>query len=221
MNQKYSTQFLGSYLAEYLGTALLLAVITGSGIMGVALGQGNAAIALLGNSIATGAGIYVLITLLAPISGAHFNPAVSLVAWKLGSLTSQSLIGYISAQILGAISGVWLTHLMFNLPILEYSSNSRAGTGIWVSELISTLILLTVIKLGSKNTPERIPMLVALLVTAGYWFTSSTFFANPAVTIARSLTDTFVGIHPANVIGFISAQLTAVGLIFLLENKKV
>lgn len=221
MNQKKYAQLLISYLSEYIGTALLLAVVTGSGIMGVALGQGNAAIALLGNSIATGAGLYVLITLLAPISGAHFNPAVTLVAWKLGKLDSESLIGYISAQILGAISGVWLTHLMFHLPIIEFSTNPRAGMGIWVSELVSTLILLTVIKLGSKNTPERTPMLVALLVTAGYWFTSSTFFANPAVTIARSLTDTFVGIQPANVFSFISAQLAAVGLIFLLENKKV
>lgn len=221
MNQKKYAQLVISYLSEYIGTALLLAVVTGSGIMGVALGQGNAAIALLGNSIATGAGLYVLITLLAPISGAHFNPAVTLVAWKLGKLDSESLIGYISAQILGAISGVWLTHLMFHLPIIEFSTNPRAGMGIWVSELVSTLILLTVIKLGSKNTPERTPMLVALLVTAGYWFTSSTFFANPAVTIARSLTDTFVGIQPANVFSFISAQLAAVGLIFLLENKKV
>ncbi len=221
MNQKVSAQLLSSYLSEYIGTALLLAVVTGSGIMGVALGQGNAAIALLGNSIATGAGLFVLITLLAPISGAHFNPAVSLVAWKLGSLDSQSLIGYISVQILGAISGVLLTHLMFNLPIIESSTNPRAGVGIWSSELLSTLTLLMVIKLGNKNTPERTPMLVALLVTAGYWFTSSTFFANPAVTIARSLTNTFVGIQPANVFSFISAQLAAVGLIFLLENKKV
>lgn len=216
MNQKSLNQFL----SEFIGTALLLAVVTGSGIMGELLGQGNAAIALLGNSIATGAGLYVLITLLAPISGAHFNPAVSLVAWRLGGLNGQSLIGYLIAQVLGAISGVWLTHIMFNLPILELSTKPRAGLGIWVSELVSTLILLKVIQLASKNSPEKIPMLVAMTVTAGYWFTSSTFFANPAVTIARSLTDTFVGINPANVIGFISAQLTAVGLIFLLVNVR-
>lgn len=208
MNQKL--------LAEYLGTALFLAIITGSGIMGEALGQGNAAIALLGNSIATGAGLYVLITLLAPISGAHFNPAVSLVTWRLGNLNSQLLIGYIVAQVLGAISGVWLTHIMFNLPILEFSTKPRAGLGIWVSELMSTLTLLSVIQLGSKNSPEKIPMLVALVVTAGYWFTSSTFFANPAVTIARCLTNTFVGINPTDVLSFISAQVVAVAIMLIL-----
>lgn len=217
MNQKSLSQFSGKYLSEYIGTALLLAVITGSGIMGETLAQGNAAIALLGNSIATGAGLYVLITLLAPISGAHFNPAVSLVAWKLGSLDGQSLVGYLIAQVLGAISGVWLTHLMFNLPTLELSTKPREGLGIWVSELLSTLAFLTVIRLASKNASEKIPMLVALTVTAGYWFTSSTFFANPAVTIARSLTNTFVGINPADVIGFISAQLLAVAMMLLLS----
>lgn len=216
MNQKNSTQLLSRYLSEYIGTALLLAVVTGSGIMGETLGQGNAAIALLGNSIATGAGLYVLITLLAPISGAHFNPAVSLIAWRLGGLNGQSLVGYLIAQVLGAISGVWLTHIMFNLPILELSTKPRAGLGIWVSELVSTLILLIVIWLASKNSSEKAPMLVALTVTAGYWFTSSTFFANPAVTIARSLSDTFVGINPADVIGFISAQLLAVAIMLIL-----
>ncbi len=213
MNQKLLTQCL----CEYLGTALLLAIITGSGIMGETLGQGNAAIALLGNSIATGAGLYVLITLLMPISGAHFNPAVSLVVWRLGVLNSPSLVGYLIAQVLGAISGVWLTHIMFNFPVLEFSTKPRTGLGIWVSELISTLTLLSVIQIASKHSPEKIPMLVALLVTAGYWFTSSTFFANPAVTIARSLTNTFVGINPSNVIEFISAQLFAVAIMLILS----
>lgn len=171
---------------------------------------------MLGNSIATGAGLYVLITLLAPISGAHFNPALSLVAWGLGSLNNQSFMGYLIAQVLGAISGVWLTHLMFNLPILQLSSKPRTGLGIWVSELASTLILLIVIRLASKNSSEKVSMLAALLVTAGYWFTSSTFFANPAVTIARSLTNTFVGINPASMIGFISAQLMVVAIMLIL-----
>ncbi len=213
MNPKLVNQIL----SEFIGTALLLAVVTGSGIMGEALAQGNAAIALLGNSIATGAGLYVLITLLMPVSGAHLNPAVSLVAWRFGSLNVQSFIGYLIAQFLGAISGVWLTHMMFNLPILALSTKPRAGLGIWVSELVSTLILLTVIRLASKNSPEKIPMLVTMTVTAGYWFTSSTFFANPAVTLARSLTNTFVGINPADVIGFISAQLLAVAMTLIIS----
>ncbi len=203
-------------LAEFIGTALLLAVITGSGIMGETLGAGNAAVALLGNSIATGCGLYVLITLLAPISGAHFNPVVSIMFWRAGILNTQALLGYIAAQIAGAISGVWLTHLLFSLPIIQASTKPRTGLGIWVSEFIATLILLGVIYLGVKLTKEKIAMLVALTVTAGYWFTSSTFFANPAVTIARSLTNTFVGIAPTDVLGFVTAQLAAVILICLL-----
>ncbi|MGB7816978.1 MAG: MIP/aquaporin family protein [Methylotenera sp.] len=209
-------------IAEYIGTLLLLAVVTGSGIMGEALGAGNAAVALLGNSIATGCGLYVLITLLAPISGAHFNPVVSIMFWRAGVLNVQTLFGYIIAQITGAISGVWLTHVMFSMPMIQASTKPRHGFGIWVSELVATLVLLSVIRLGVKYAsekvamPDKIPMLVALTVTAGYWFTSSTFFANPAVTLARSLTNTFVGIHPADVPGFVSAQLVAVLLISIL-----
>ena len=195
---------------------MLLAIVTGSGVMGVTLGAGNAAVALLGNSIATGCGLYVLITLLAPISGAHFNPVVSIMFWRAGILNTQALLGYIAAQIAGAISGVWLTHLLFSLPIIQASTKPRTGLGIWVSEFIATLILLGVIYLGVKLAKEKIAMLVALTVTAGYWFTSSTFFANPAVTIARSLTNTFVGIAPIDVLGFVTAQLAAVILICLL-----
>jgi glycerol uptake facilitator-like aquaporin len=199
-------------MTEYFGTALLLAVVTGSGIMGETLDAGNAAVALLGNSIATGCGLYVLISLLAPISGAHFNPVVSAMLWRTGTLNTQTLFGYIVAQITGAISGVWLTHVMFGLPIIQVSSKSRHGLGIWVSELLATLILLGVIYLGIKFAKEKIAILVALTVTAGYWFTSSTFFANPAVTIARSLTNTFVGIHPADVVGFVASQLLALAV---------
>ncbi len=207
------------FLSEFIGTALLLAIVTGSGLMGENLGAGNAAVALLGNSIATGCGLYALITLLGPISGAHFNPVVSLVFWRKKALSAKHLIGYLCAQITGAIAGVWLTHLLFALPIIQTSSKPREGLGIWVSELASTLILLGVIHLGIKNAQEKVPMLVAMTVTAGYWFTSSTFFANPAVTIARSLTNTFVGIHPADILGFVSAQLVACLIVILIVRK--
>ena len=201
------------FVTEFVGTALLLAVVTGSGMMGETLGAGNAAVALLGNSIATGCGLYVLITLLAPISGAHFNPVVSLMFWRMGALDLRLLYIYVCAQFLGAILGVWLTHVMFGLPILQQSDNVRNGVGIWTSEFISTLVLLGVIYLGIKVAKDKIAMLVALTVTAGYWFTSSTFFANPAVTIARSLTDTFVGIAPEDVLGFVVAQLLALAVL--------
>ena len=200
-------------IIEFIGAALLLAIITGSGIMGEALGAGNAAVALLGNSIATGCGLYVLISLLGPISGAHFNPVVSIMMWRAGVLNIQILFGYIAAQITGAIAGVRLTHILFNLPIIQTSTKPRHGLGIWMSEFVSTLILLFVIHLGVKYSKEKIAMLVAMTVTAGYWFTSSTFFANPAVTLARSLTNTFVGIAPADIIGFVTAQLLAALLV--------
>ena len=208
--------FTLSVLIEFIGTALLLGIVTGSGIMGETLGAGNMAVALLGNSIATGCGLYVLITLLAPISGAHFNPVVSVMMWRAGELNVQTLFQYIAAQVAGAMAGVWLTHLLFALPILQASSKPRHGLGIWVSEFVSTLILLFVIRLAIQYAKEKIAMLVAMTVTAGYWFTSSTFFANPAVTLARSLSNTFVGIAPADIIGFISAQLAAVLLACLL-----
>ncbi|MDX1914328.1 MAG: MIP/aquaporin family protein [Methylophilus sp.] len=196
-------------IAELLGTALLLAVVTGSGVMGESLAAGNTAVALLGNSIATGCGLYVLITVLGPISGAHFNPLVSLMMWQANVISLKNAIGYITAQCIGAILGVWLTHLMFGLSLIEVSSKSRSGAGQWLSELASTMILLTLIRLALKYASEKVAMLVAMTVTAGYWFTSSTFFANPAVTIARTLTDTFVGIAPADLLLFISAQFAA------------
>jgi glycerol uptake facilitator-like aquaporin len=208
-----------SYLSEFIGTALLLAIIAGSGIMGETLGGGNDAVALLGNSIATGAGLYVLITLLGPISGAHFNPVVSLMFWKLGHINKSKLVAYWVCQFTGAIAGIWLTHFIFSLPILQESSKVRTGLGMWASEFFSTLVLLSVIYLGDRSAKDRIPMLVALTVTAGYWFTSSTFFANPAVTVARSLTDTFVGIAPADTLGFIAAQIVAVVLLALFIKR--
>jgi glycerol uptake facilitator-like aquaporin len=208
-----------SYLSEFIGTALLLAIIAGSGIMGETLGGGNDAVALLGNSIATGAGLYVLITLLGPISGAHFNPVVSLMFWKLGHIDKSKMVAYWVCQFTGAIAGIWLTHFIFSLPILQESSKVRTGLGMWASEFFSTLVLLSVIYLGDRSAKDRIPMLVALTVTAGYWFTSSTFFANPAVTVARSLTNTFVGIAPADTLGFIAAQIVAVVLLALFLKR--
>ena len=202
-----------TYLSEFFGTALLLAIVAGSGFMGETLGAGNSAVALLGNSIATGAGLYVLITLLGPVSGAHFNPVVSAMACKLGQLQVKQMLGYWACQFSGAVAGIWLTHAMFSLPLLQESTKPRTGAGIWLSEFVSTLVLLGVIRLGESVAKDRIPMLVALTVTAGYWFTSSTFFANPAVALARSLTDTFVGIAPHDVLGFVLAQVLAACLV--------
>ena len=213
-----------SYISEFVGTALLLAIVAGSGIMGETLGAGNAAVALLGNSIATGAGLYVLIVLLGPISGAHFNPVVTLMFWKLGYLDLKKMLGYWACQFTGAIAGIWLTHLMFSLPIIQESTKVRTGLGIWVSEFISTLVLLAVIHIGDKEAKDKVPMLVALTVTAGYWFTSSTFFSNPAVAVARSLTNTFVGIAPNDVLGFVVAEVIAallvVGILALVKPKE-
>ena len=209
-----------TYISEFIGTALLLAIVAGSGIMGETMGAGNAAVALLGNSIATGAGLYVLITLLGPISGAHFNPVVSLMFWKLGHLDLRRMLGYWLCQFSGAILGIWLTHYMFGLIILQESTKSRSGPGIWFSEFISTLILLSVIRIGDREAKDRVPMLVALTVTSGYWFTSSTFFANPAVALARSFTNTFVGIAPNDVLGFVIAEVLAALVMLALLRRQ-
>lgn len=195
--------------AEFAGTALLLAIVVGSGIMGESLAGGNAAVALLGNSIATGAGLYVLICVLGPISGAHFNPAVSLTFWCRGDLAAGLLLGYMAAQLCGGVIGVWITHLMFDLPVLQFSAKVRSGVPQWISECLATGVLLATIHLGLRHAAQQVPLLVALIVTAGYWFTASTFFANPAVTVARALSDTFAGIRPADVAGFVIAQLAA------------
>jgi len=205
-----------NYVSEFIGTGLLLAIVTGSGMMGESLASGNNAVALLGNSIATGAGLYVLITLLGPISGAHFNPVVSAMFWKLGQISKKELLGYSLVQFCGAIAGVWLTHLMFGSPILQESIKVRKGLGIWASEFISTLILLSVIHIGVKVAKDKVPMLVALTVTAGYWFTSSTFFSNPAVAVARGFTNTFVGISPKDIGPFLMAEIAAIVVYMLM-----
>ena len=200
-------------LAEGLGTAFLLIGVVGSGIMAETLADGNVALALLANAIATGCMLYVIITVLGPISGAHFNPAVTLAFALRGEITPQTAAAYVPVQILGGILGVWATHLMFDLPVLQLSETlNRTGAAQYWSEVVATFGLLFVIFGGLRSRPEAVPTLVALYITGAYWFTSSTSFANPAVTIARALSDTFAGIAPQHVLAFIAAQIVAVGL---------
>ena len=200
-------------VAEGLGTALLLVSVIGSGVMGASLAQGNVAITLLANAIATGCMLYVIIAVLGPISGAHFNPAVSLAFALRGRMPMRDMLGYIAAQIMGGIIGVLVTHLMFELPVWQWSMTlHRTGGAQWLSEMIATFGLLMVIFGGLKARAEAVPTLVALYITGAYWFTASTSFANPAVNIARGFSDTFAGINPAHIPAFIVAQLVAVGI---------
>lgn len=193
--------------AEGVGTAFLLISVVGSGIMAEALSGGNTGVALLANAIATGAMLYMLITVLGPISGAHFNPAVTLAFLLRGDLAKGEAAAFVAVQIVGGIFGVWLSHVMFDLDILQLSTKVRTGPAQWSAEIIATFGLLFTIFGGLKSRPEAVPALVALYITGAYWFTASTSFANPAVTIARSLTDTFAGIAPANAPMFIAAQI--------------
>ena len=194
-------------LAEAIGSFFLFATVVGSGIMAEKLAGGNVAVALLGNTLATGAMLFVLITMLGPISGAHFNPAVSLVFRLRGELTGSAALSYVVAQLGGGILGVWAAHVMFGLPILQISEKARTGIGQLTGEGIATFGLVLTIFGTLKARPLWVPASVALYITAAYWFTSSTSFANPAITIARSLSNSFAGIAPANVPGFIAAQL--------------
>jgi glycerol uptake facilitator-like aquaporin len=194
-------------VAEGIGTALLVAVVVGSGIMGERLADGNDAIALLGNTLATGAALVVLILVFGPISGAHFNPVVSLSFALQGELRRADLLLYLPVQIAGAIAGTLLAHVMFDLPLLEVSQHVRTGIGVWTGEVVATFALLAAIIGCLRNAPQAVPYAVGLVIAAGYWFTSSTSFANPAVAIARSLTDSFSGIRPIDVPGFIVAQI--------------
>ena len=202
------------WLGEFFGTAFLLAIAAGSGIMAEQLSHGNAAIALLANSLATGAGLYVLIQCLAPVSGAHLNPVVTLMERLQGALNTRALIRYWSAQFSGALAGVWITHAMFDLPWLQIASKNRTGANLGFSEAVATFGLLMVIRLSKGASPERAPLTIAAFITSAYWFTSSTSFANPAVTVARSFTDTFCGIAPSDTLGFIAGQLAGSGLAF-------
>ena len=194
-------------VAEALGSALLLAVVVGSGVMGERLAGGNVAIALVGNTLATGAALVVLIAVFGPISGAHFNPAVTLVAALRRDLPWRSALLYVPVQVLGAVLGVWCAHAMFGEPILQVSTKLRVGPAQAFSEFVATFGLLATILGTVRFRPDVTPLAVGLYITAAYWFTASTSFANPAVTIARSLSDTFAGIAPSCAPAFILAQL--------------
>jgi len=193
--------------AETLGTAFLLAAVVGSGIMAERLSGGNNALALLGNTLPTGAILTVLILIFGPVSGAHLNPAVSIAFALRGELPWRRAPGYIAAQIVGSIIGVWAAHLMFELPVWQVSLHIRTGAGQWFAEFVATLGLLLTILGCVVRTPAAVPYAVGLYITSAYWFTASTSFANTAVPIARSISDTFAGIAPANIIPFIGAQL--------------
>ena len=203
-------------LAEALGTALLLAVVIGSGVMAERLSQGNAAIALLANTLATVGGLYVLIEMFGPISGAHFNPAVSLVMTWRREMPGGLLAPYVAAQLLGAALGAWLAHAMFDMTILQFSSKVRSGAGQWIAEAVATFGLVLVIL---RAPAARVAAMVAVYIGAAYWFTASTSFANPAAAFGRMFSDSFAGIAPASVPGFIVAEL--VGAVFAVLVDRV
>jgi glycerol uptake facilitator-like aquaporin len=193
--------------AEALGTAFLLAAVVGSGIMAQRLSAGNNALALLGNTLPTGAILAVLILIFGPVSGAHMNPAVSVAFALRRNLPWRDATAYIAAQIIGAVVGVWVAHTMFELPVWQISMHAREGAGQALAECLATFgLLLTIIGCGA-NAPAAVPFAVGLYITSAYWFTASTSFANPAVTIARALSDTFAGIAPGSVAAFIAAQI--------------
>ena len=202
--------------SEALGSGLLFATVIGSGVMAQRLAGGNEALALLGNTLATGAMLFVLITMLGPISGAHFNPAVTLVMRLRDHIATGPALGYGLAQVAGGLVGVWLAHAMFDLPIWQVSQHVRSGLGQWLGETVATFGLILTI-LGTR--PAWVPANVALYITAAYWFTSSTSFANPAITLARALSDTFAGIAPASAPGFIAGQVA--GALLALAVAKV
>ena len=194
-------------IAEALGTMLLLATVVGSGIMGEALAGGNDALALLGNTLATGAILAVLVTMFGPISGAHFNPAVTVAFLLRRQIGPSRATAFIGAQIAGAVAGTVLAHLMFDLAALQIATKARTGGGQWLAEGVAAFGLVATILATLKARPTAVAAMVGLYISAGYWFTASTSFANPAVTVARSLTDTFSGIAPADAPAFIVAQL--------------
>ena len=207
-----------AFVCEFLGTFFLVATVVGSGIMAENLSMGNHAVSLLANAIATGAILYVLITIFSEISGAHFNPVVSLIMFTMKKLSFFEFLAYISVQIIGGILGTFLAHFMFEISIIQLSTNVRTGYSQYFSEVIAAFGLLLTILLGTKQKSGSVATLVAFYITAAYWFTSSTSFANPAVTIARTLTDTFSGIQYGDTIPFIIAQIIGGLLAYLLFN---
>lgn len=205
-------------LAEALGTALLVAAVVGSGIMAETLAGGNMGLALLANTIATGAILFVLITMLGPVSGAHLNPVVSCVFALRGELARPDALAFAAAQVAGGIAGTLLAHAMFDQPLLQFSANQRTGLSQWLSEGVATFALVLAILGTLKSRPSAVPAAVALVIVAGYWFTASTSFANPAVTVARALTDTFSGIAPGDVVPFVVSQFFG-GIVAMLVSK--
>jgi glycerol uptake facilitator-like aquaporin len=193
--------------AEALGSAMLFATVIGSGLMAEALAGGNVAVALLGNTLATAAMLFVLVTIFGPVSGAQFNPAVTLVMARAGQLRWRDAGLYVLAQLAGGLLGVMIAHAMFDLPLLGLATKVRTGPGQWLGEAVATFALVLTIFGTARHRPQWLPLAVAAVITAGYWFTSSTSFANPAITLARSLTDSFSGIRPIDAPGFIAAQL--------------
>ena len=202
------------YLAESLGTFFLVATVIGSGIMGENLSAGNTAIALLGNTIATGAILYVIIKSFEDVSGAHFNPVVSIIFYFLDEINLKDLISYLIIQFIAGILAVFFVHFIFELSLFQISSNSRIGMSMFFSEIIASFGLILTILMVRKNNKSNVAISVALFITAGYWFTSSTSFANPAVTLARTFTDTFTGISPESIIYFFSGQLVGLFIAF-------
>lgn len=194
-------------LAELVGAVLLAGVVVGSGILAVQLSDGNDAIALLGNTTATGAILWVLVAILGPVSGAHLNPAVTLSFYLRKDIGTRRALMYVIVQVAGCVLGAWLAHLMFDLPVLQLSSTERSGGAMMLSEAVATFTLVFAIFGAIRYAPNAIPAAVALAITAGYWWTASTSFANPAISIARSLSDTFAGVRPTDVPGFVLAQL--------------
>lgn len=207
-------------IAEFLGTALLLAAVVGSGIMAERLSGGNVGLALLANAIATAGVLYALIAALGPISGAHFNPVVTLAMAVRGDLPRGFVVPYIAVQIAGAVAGVLLAHAMFELPILQLGVKLRTGPAQWIAETVATFGLLLVIWHASRHAAAHVPAAVAGYIAGAYWFTASTSFANPAVTVARALTDSFAGIRPLDAPGFILAQFLGLGLALALLGRK-
>lgn len=213
--------------AEGLGTTLLLAIVVGSGIMGERLAGGNVAVALLGNTLATGTGLVVLIHMFGPISGAHFNPVVTLAVWLGKRIGGREALLFVGIQLVGAIAGAWLAHAMFGEPLFQLSHKQRAGSGQAISEVVATFGLMGTILATQVKRPDFTPIAVGLYMSAAYWFTASTSFANPAVTVARGLSDTFAGIAPSCVPMFVVAQLLGAlagigsfGWLYREENKQ-
>ena len=216
MDAAATRKFSRALVAEGIGTMLLLAAVVGSGVMAENLAAGNDAVALLGNTLATGAMLAVLITIFAPLSGAHFNPAVTVVFLARREIGARRAVAFIGVQIVGALAGVALAHLMFELDVLQVSARTRTGAGQWLAEGVATFGLIATILATLKARPTAVAAMVGLYIAAGYWFTASTSFANPAVTIARSFTDTFSGIAPIDAPAFILAQFAGAALAWAL-----